>query len=54
MLKITRKRTPCCRARWLWEVLAGMRIFRDVDGRKVYQARCESCRLPYDLDGGRA
>jgi hypothetical protein len=46
---------PGCRGRLLWESIGGVLvIWRDVAGRKVYDAVCESCRSSYEVDGGRA
>jgi hypothetical protein len=52
LLKSTRKTTPCCRAIWLWEQFGGMRLFSVVNGRKKYRAKCETCGISYELDGG--
>lgn len=44
---------PICRAPGLlWEVLWGIRLFREVAGRRVYRARCSTCGN-VNVDGGK-
>ena len=44
--------SECCHEELHWEQLAGMRLFREVDGRKMYRARCPKCLRSYDVDDG--
>lgn len=44
-------KSECCGAQILWEVLAGMRVSRDVGGRSVYSVQCSSCRVTYEANG---
>lgn len=37
-----------------FEIYHGMRLYREVNGRKVYSARCPACREFYAIDGGKA
>ena len=46
---------PDCRGKLHWETMAGViRVYREVNGRKVYRARCSECKQTHDIDGGRA
>ena len=46
---------PSCRGKLHWETIAGiMRVWREVEGRKVYKARCSKCKRTHDIDGGKA
>ncbi len=47
------EKTPCCDASWLWRQIGGMRVYRESNGRKVYDARCSKCQRLHELDGGR-
>jgi hypothetical protein len=54
---MTKSRADCplCGGRILWNGIAGViRVWREVAGRKVYDAVCEKCRSPFEVDGGRA
>jgi hypothetical protein len=35
-----------------FETVCGMRVYRGVEGRKVYEARCPACRYTFTIDGG--
>lgn len=41
-------KTACCNAPREWLGLGGMRLYRIIDGRKVYPARCSACHMPAD------
>jgi hypothetical protein len=45
-------KTPCCGAEWLWRKIGGMRVYRELEGRKVYDAKCGQCQGMHVLDGG--
>jgi ribosomal protein S27E len=44
--------SPCCGAVWHWAQRGGMRLYREADGRKVYDVRCAKCSSNYVLDAG--
>jgi len=49
-------RTPEDRRRKVrlhFEVFGTMLVYRGVEGRKVYNARCPSCHHHFEIDGGR-
>ena len=41
-------RTPCCKQLYHYETLAGMRLFREVRGRKIYKAKCPLCQRRFE------
>ena len=46
------QKSRCCKARLLYEQRYGLLIFRQVDGRKVYNTKCEACGRKGSRDGG--
>jgi hypothetical protein len=54
-LTCTTCRTPADRrkkVRLYFENLCGIRLYRGVEGRKVYEAWCPSCKHTFSIDGG--
>jgi len=48
-------KTPCpdCGTKLHWEHIQYIRVYRVVDGRKIYKAKCPSCDRYFQIDGGR-
>ena len=41
--------SPCCMAKLLWKQIGGMRVYRDVNGEKLYEVMCSECRSTYEI-----
>lgn len=40
---MSRAKSACCKARWLYETIAGMRVYREVRGKLRYRVKCSNC-----------
>jgi hypothetical protein len=36
-----------------FEVFGGMRVYCEEDGRKIFKAKCPSCKGQFRIDGGK-
>lgn len=44
---------PKCKAPLHFQCMHMMRMYREVNGKRVFDAQCPSCHVRYDVDGGK-
>lgn len=50
MLGMSTQKSPCCKASIYWEVAGGgIRLYREVDGKKIYPGRCSACKQSLEI-----
>jgi hypothetical protein len=44
MRKPALAKSTCCKAKWLYEVIGGTRVYREVRGKRRYRVKCSACQ----------
>jgi hypothetical protein len=44
MSRRTSSKSTCCKAAWLYETVAGMRVYREARGCRRYRVKCSVCQ----------
>jgi hypothetical protein len=51
-----KKVCPACGSKreFAYKQVHGIRLYREIRGRKVYDVECQDCRHRFEFDGGKA